>query len=70
MPGGGMATTTMTLGFDPDRGHFTGTFVGSMMTHLWLHQGTPDPDRGVLTSRVLSEDGTWTHLMTMNYRRR
>ena len=32
MPGGGVGTTLMTLGYDPARGRFVGTFVGSMMT--------------------------------------
>ena len=26
----------MTIGFDPVQGAFLGTFVASMMTHLWL----------------------------------
>lgn len=49
MPGGGEATTVMTLGFDPRRGRFTGTFVASMMTHLWSYDGGLDADRRVLT---------------------
>jgi hypothetical protein len=39
MPGGGAATTIMTLGYDPVRKRFIGTFIGSMMTHLWLYDG-------------------------------
>ena len=34
MPGGGLATMLMTLGYDPQRRRFTGTWIGSMMTHL------------------------------------
>jgi hypothetical protein len=102
MPGGGTSKMIMTLGFDPDRGRFTGTFVASMMTHLWVYEGTLDTaanvltlntegpdfkgggqmakyqdviemrsaDHRVLTSRVLGDDGTWTHFMTAHYRRR
>lgn len=36
MPGGGEATTLLTLGFDPARGRFVGTWLGSMMSHLWV----------------------------------
>jgi hypothetical protein len=49
MPGGSPATTLMTLGYDPLRGRFTGTFAGSMMTHLWIYDGTLDTAERVLT---------------------
>jgi Protein of unknown function (DUF1579) len=39
----------MTLGFDPQSDRFVGTFVGSMMTHLWLYNGSLDVDGKVLT---------------------
>lgn len=48
MPGGGPATTIITLGYDPAKG-YTGTFVGSMMTHLWLYNGEMDGANRVLT---------------------
>ena len=40
MPGGGSATTLMTLGYDPQEKRYVGTWVGSMMTHLWVYDGT------------------------------
>ena len=49
MPGGGEATTVMTLGYDPKKKRFVGTFVGSMMTHLWIYEGTLDASGKVLT---------------------
>ena len=49
MPGGGIGTTLMTLGYDPARKRFVGTFVGSMMTHLWVYDGALDADGKVLT---------------------
>ncbi len=49
MPGGGTATMVMTLGYDPDKERFVGTWVGSMMTHLWVYEGTLDQERRVLT---------------------
>lgn len=49
MPGGGAATTILTLGYDPVRKRYVGTFLGSMMTHLWLYDGSLDPAGKVLT---------------------
>ena len=37
MPGGGTFDTIMTLGYDPQTKRFVGTFVVSIMTHLWLY---------------------------------
>jgi hypothetical protein len=39
MPGGGTANMLLTLGFDPQRKRFVGTWVGSMMTNLWVYDG-------------------------------
>jgi Protein of unknown function (DUF1579) len=41
--------TIMTLGFDPQRDRFVGTFIASMMTHLWLYNGSLDTAQKVLT---------------------
>ena len=49
MPGGGMATTIMTIGYDPQRQRYVGTFIGSMMTHLWIYEGELDASGKVLT---------------------
>ena len=49
MPEGESGTTLMTLGFDPASGHFVGTWVGSMMTHLWVYRGSLDETGRVLT---------------------
>lgn len=49
MPGGGAATTLMTLGYDPRRQCYVGTWVGSMMTHLWVYEGNLDDSGKVLT---------------------
>lgn len=62
MPGGGEALMLMTLGYDPAQKVFTGTWVGSMMTHLWVYRGTLDGARKVLTLESegpsFSGDGT------------
>src|SRR5262245_28164169 len=49
MPDGSPATTIMTLGYDPARKWFVGTFIGSMMTHMWVYDGELDPTGQVLT---------------------
>lgn len=54
MPGGGMATMLMTLGYDPARKRYVGTWIGSMMTHLWVYEGELDAGGQVLT---LSSEG-------------
>jgi hypothetical protein len=49
MPGGGASTTIMTLGYDPQKKRFVGTFIGSMMTNLWLYDGALDTAERTLT---------------------
>lgn len=49
MPGGGSGTMLMTLGFDPRRQRFVGTWIGSMMAHLWVYDGALDAAGRVLT---------------------
>src|SRR5688572_24232214 len=102
MPGGDTANMIMTLGFDPQKQRFVGTWLGSMMTHLWVYDGSLDAaervltlsaegpsfvaegkmakyqdiiefiddDHRTLTSRFLSDDGTWQQFMTAHYHRR
>ena len=54
MPGGGDATTMMTLGYDPREKRYLGTWIGSMMTHLWIYDGALNQAETVLT---LASDG-------------
>ena len=50
MPGGaGKAQMVMTLGFDSAKRRFVGTWVGSMMTYLWVYEGQLDDAQRVLT---------------------
>lgn len=49
MPDGSAATTLMTLGYDPAKKRFVGTFIGSMMTYLWIYDGALDAAGKVLT---------------------
>lgn len=49
MPGGGRAKMLITLGYDPNRRAFVGSWLGSMMTHLWVYEGQLDEAKRVLT---------------------
>jgi len=49
MPDGGEATTFMTLGYDPQKSRYVGTRVGSMMTYLWIYNGSLDEEGKILT---------------------
>jgi hypothetical protein len=48
-PDGTQMTSFMTLGYDPQTQRFVGTFIASMMTHLWIYNGTLDSSGKVLT---------------------
>ncbi|MDX2017466.1 MAG: DUF1579 domain-containing protein [Planctomycetota bacterium] len=48
MPGAGEGSAVLTLGFDPLRRKFLGTWVGSMMTHLFVYEGELDEATGTL----------------------
>jgi hypothetical protein len=43
------ATTIITLGFDPQKNRFVGTFIGSMMTNMWVYSGELDATGRILT---------------------
>lgn len=43
------STTLMTLGYDPQKQRFVGTFIGSMMTNLWVYEGSLDAKHRRLT---------------------
>ncbi|MEK1930465.1 MAG: DUF1579 domain-containing protein [Pararhizobium sp.] len=49
MPDGSKATNIMTLGYDPAKKRYVGSFVSSVMTYLWVYEGTLDETGTVLT---------------------
>ena len=49
MLGCGPATTLMTLGYDPQKQRYVGTWIGSIMTYLWVYDGELDAGETVLT---------------------
>jgi hypothetical protein len=58
MPGCGESTTLVTVGFDPLTKRFVGTWVGSMMTHMWVYDGWLDEAERVLTLESKGPDFT------------
>jgi hypothetical protein len=52
----------MTLGYDPQSKKFVGSFIASVMTHLWPYNGTLDAANKVLTldseGPSFADDGT------------
>lgn len=62
MPGGGTATMIMTLGYDPQKKRYLGTWIGSMMTHMWHYDGEMDASDRILTPSAegpsMAGDGT------------
>lgn len=62
MPDGDTFDSIVTLGFNSQTKRFVGTYVASMMTHLWPYNGTLDPTGRVLTldseGPSFADDGT------------
>ena len=73
MPGGGEATTLMTLGYDTAKKQYVGTWVGSMMSHLWnYNNGWLNENETVLTLEsdgpAMSPEGKQIEGKTAKYR--
>jgi hypothetical protein len=49
MPDGTQAETQITLGYDPTKKRFVGTWLGTMMAHLWIYDGELSADGRTLT---------------------
>jgi len=58
MPECGPTHTVMTLGYDPARSRFVGSWIGSMLANLWVYEGELDAAGNVLT---LSAEGPSFH---------
>jgi hypothetical protein len=55
-PDGSPGTTLMALGYDPQKQRFVGTFVASMMAHMWVYDGALDEAKRVLTLDTVGPD--------------
>lgn len=58
MPGGGSAATMMTLGYDQTRKKVVGTWIDSIINHLWVYEGHLDDDGATLTLDTAGPDMT------------
>ena len=56
MPGGAPMTSVMTIGYDPQKKRFVGTFIASVMTNLWVYDGELDPTEKILTLNAEGPD--------------
>jgi hypothetical protein len=61
-PDGVPVNSVITLGYDPQKARFVGSFVASCMTNLWIYEGTLDEAGKVLTLDTegpgFSDDGS------------
>ncbi|RCS25181.1 DUF1579 domain-containing protein [Phyllobacterium salinisoli] len=56
MPEIGPVTTILTIGYDPQKKRYVGTWIGSMMTYLWVYDGWLDETGTVLTLEAEGPD--------------
>ncbi|MBB3592126.1 hypothetical protein FHX08_002470 [Rhizobium sp. BK529] len=49
MADGKQATTMLTLGYDPSKGKYVGSWIGSMMDYMWTYEGEVEPSGNVLS---------------------
>jgi Protein of unknown function (DUF1579) len=68
VPGGDPTTTLMTLGYDPAKKAYVGTFIGSMMTHLWSYSGGEVNAEGTVLSLYAEGPGMTPEAGTTRYR--
>lgn len=57
-PSGETAQTIITLGYDPHKRSFVGTFIASMMTFMWVYTGELDASEKMLTLHTEGPDMT------------
>jgi len=63
-PMGMHVETLMTLGYDPQKGKFVGTWADSMNSHMWKYEGTLDPTGKILTLDTEGPNFMKTGVMT------
>jgi hypothetical protein len=68
MPGGaGKMHGMMTVGFDATKGKYIGTWVDSVMPHMWIYEGSLDETGKILTLNAVGPN-MMTGVGTANYR--
>ncbi len=72
VPDGEPVITVITIGFDPVRNRYCGTFIGSMMTKLWIYDGELDQSGRTLylytEGPAFDENGDFSATETAQYR--
>lgn len=58
VPEGGTSQSIMTLGYDPQKQRFVGSYLGSMMTNLWVYDGVLEGDVLTLDTEGPGMDGS------------
>lgn len=66
MPDGVEGQTRMTIGYNPRTKRYPGTWVGSMMDHMWIYDGEMDKSETKLTLNAEGPSFTDSNKMT-NY---
>lgn len=56
MPGDEPARMIITLGYDPQKQSYVGTWIGSMMTNMFVYTGEVDPSERMLTLHTEGPD--------------
>lgn len=56
MPDGNTAASRLTLGYDPAKQRYVGTWLGSMMAFLWIYEGQVDASGKILTLETTGPD--------------
>ena len=66
-PDGKPFESQLTIGYDPPKSKFIGTWIGTMMTTLWTYEGALDSSQKILTLETTGP--SWTEEgATANYR--
>lgn len=60
MPDGNPGTSIITLGYNPDQKRYVGTWIGSMMTHMWVYDGRMEGNKLHLEAEGASMEGDGT----------
>jgi hypothetical protein len=53
---GGKARTVLTVGYDPDKGRYVGSWIGTMMGMFWVYEGDLSEDGNTLSLYAIGPD--------------